>query len=99
MEASEEVSMEPKEEEEKDMSDEDYRNEFDPNEYQFKYYDRFDTYKGLFNTQHFFYQDDFRLFFSNNICYVYDAYINQIQIMKLNKNKLELIVNTISFFD
>ncbi len=48
--------------------------------------------KGLFNTQHFFYQDDFRIFFANNICYLYDAYINQIQVMKLINNKLVLEV-------
>jgi len=31
----------------------------DPNEYQFQFYDRFDTYKGLFNTQQFIGSIDF----------------------------------------
>ena len=34
----------------------------DPNEYQFKYYDRFDTYKGLFNTQQLIGAVDFNKF-------------------------------------
>ena len=39
----------------------------DPNEYQFKYYDRFDTYKGLFNTQQLIGSIDFNEF--ENHCF------------------------------
>ena len=45
----------------------------DPNEYQFKYYDRFDTYKGLFNTQQLIGAVDFNKF--ENHCFFESAVI------------------------
>ncbi len=41
-------------------------------------------------SQHYYPQEDFRLFFENNICYTFDSYVNQIKIITFENNILNI---------
>ncbi len=46
--------------------------------------------KKLRPSQHYYPQEDFRIYFKNNICYTYDSYVNQIKIILLENNILNI---------
>ncbi len=42
-------------------------------------------------SQHYYPQEDFRLYFENNICYTFDSFVNQIKIITFENSKLNII--------
>ncbi len=48
--------------------------------------------KNLQNWQHFYPLEDFRIFFTNDKCYIYDSFVNQIHTVNLDKNKNKLVI-------